>query len=57
MDESIPELLDDNVNNLLTMTPTSEEIKNAVFALNIDSAPGPDGFGASLYQTYWEMSK
>ena len=57
VEEAIPELLDDNVNNLLTMIPTSDEIKNAVFALNTDSASGPDGFGASFYQTYWEVIK
>jgi hypothetical protein len=29
----------------------------AVFALNKDSAPGPDGFGAFFFQHYWEIVK
>jgi hypothetical protein len=35
--------------------PSAEEIKKAVFAMCKDSAPGPDGFGAFFYQTYWEI--
>jgi hypothetical protein len=39
------------------MLPSHQEIKNAVFALNKDSAPGPDGFGAFFFQQYWEIVK
>jgi hypothetical protein len=46
VDEVIPNLVSDSVNALLTMLPSYEEIKNAVFSLNKDSAPGPDGYGA-----------
>jgi hypothetical protein len=48
----IPSLLTDSLNNKLTMLPSSEEIKNAVFSLNKNSAPGPDGFGAIFFQTF-----
>jgi hypothetical protein len=52
VDEVIPELINDNVNALLTMIPNSEEIKSVVFGLNSDGAPGPDGFGAFFFQRY-----
>jgi len=55
VEEIIPKLVDDNTNNLLTMLPSKEEIKNAVFSLNSDGAPGLDGFGTSFFQTYWEI--
>jgi hypothetical protein len=53
----IPSLLTDSLNNKLTMLPSSEEIKNAVFSLNKNSAPGPDGFGAIFFQTFWDIIK
>jgi mannosylglycoprotein endo-beta-mannosidase len=55
VDDVIPSVIDDRLNNLLTMIHTPSEIKNAVFDLNKDGAPGPDGFGAFFYQTYWEI--
>ncbi|MCI27041.1 RNA-directed DNA polymerase (Reverse transcriptase), partial [Trifolium medium] len=48
-------VIDNQLNNLLTMLPSPAEIKAAVFDLNKDGAPGPDGFGAFFYQTYWDL--
>jgi hypothetical protein len=50
-------LIDDQTNNLLTMMPSGEEIKAAVFSLNGEGSPGPDGFGACFFHTYWEIVK
>ncbi|KAK2445365.1 hypothetical protein QL285_016305 [Trifolium repens] len=56
-EEVIPTLVTTEVNSIMTMLPSREEIKAAVFALNKDSAPGPDGFGAYFFQHYWEIVK
>ena len=55
MEEAIPKLIDDTTNQLLTMIPSLQEVKNDVFDLNSEGAPGPDGFGASFYQFFWEV--
>jgi len=57
VEETIPCLITESINNMLTLTPSKEEIHNAVFALNKDGAPGPDGFGAVFFQTYWHIVK
>jgi ribonuclease HI len=56
-EEVIPNLVTAETNDLLTVLPSPEEIKQAVFSLNKDSAPGPDGFGAIFYQHYWDIVK
>ncbi|XP_026445232.1 uncharacterized protein LOC113345771 [Papaver somniferum] len=35
--------------------PTQEEIKEAVFGLDSDSAPGPDGFLGCFYRHCWDI--
>jgi hypothetical protein len=54
-EEVIPNLISEEVNTMLIMLPSHDEIKSAVFALNKDSAPGPDGFEAFFYQHYWDI--
>ncbi|PNX79615.1 ribonuclease H, partial [Trifolium pratense] len=56
-EEVIPNLINEDINAVMTMLPSHQEIKSAVFALNKDSAPGPDGFGAFFFQHYWEIVK
>jgi len=55
VDETIPSLVTDADNQLLLNLPSCMDIKDAVFALNGDSAPGPDGFVGHFYQTYWDI--
>ncbi|PNX99831.1 ribonuclease H, partial [Trifolium pratense] len=56
-EDVIPKLVTNEVNAVLTMLPSHDEVRAAVFALNKDSAPGPDGFGAFFYQHYWDIVK
>lgn len=34
---------------------TREEIRAALFGMQVDSAPGPDGFGPKFFQTSWAL--
>lgn len=37
-------------NHVALISPVSEEIKKAMFTINEDKSPGPDGYNASFYQ-------
>jgi hypothetical protein len=50
-EEVIPNFITDEVNPMLTWLPSHHEIKASICAVNKDSAPGPDGYGAFFYQT------
>ena len=57
IDDSIPNLITDDVNNLLTRLPTPSKIHQVVLAMNKEGAPGPDGFGAVFFHCYWDIVK
>ena len=57
IEDVIPNLLTERINNILIIIPSHDEIQNAVFSLNKNNAPGPDGFGAVFYQTFWPIIK
>ena len=42
-------------NDALQCLPALEEVKDVVFSLSSESAPGPDGFGVGFYQTCWQI--
>ncbi|XP_026396222.1 uncharacterized protein LOC113290847 [Papaver somniferum] len=42
-------------NKKLETIPSAAEIKQAVFDLDPDSSPGPDGFGGWFYRMAWEI--
>jgi ribonuclease HI len=51
----IPNMITAAENEILCRVPLSSEVKAAVFDLNGDGAPGPDGFGGHFYQTFWDI--
>lgn len=53
--EAIRPTVSESMNELLTSIPDDFEIKNAVFAIHGDKAPGPDGFSANFYQGFWDI--
>jgi len=50
IENSIPNLISDELNAMLTRLPSTMEIHEAQLAMNKDGAPGPDGFGASFFK-------
>ncbi|XP_071939022.1 uncharacterized protein [Coffea arabica] len=44
-------------NEIMKRLPTMEEIHEVVFGMEIQSAPGPDGFGAGFFQSCWDIVK
>ena len=51
----IPSLILDEDNVSLCALPTLEEVCCAVFSIDPDSSPGPDGFCSRFYQVFWEV--
>ncbi|CAA7023536.1 unnamed protein product [Microthlaspi erraticum] len=43
------------MNDALIADPSALEIKTALFSINPDKAPGPDGFSAGFFQTNWSV--
>ncbi|KAG7563477.1 Zinc knuckle CX2CX4HX4C [Arabidopsis suecica] len=48
-------LVSQSVNDALIKIPDKEEIRKAVFGIHPDKAPGPDGFSAGFYHSYWDV--
>ncbi|XP_027122245.1 uncharacterized protein [Coffea arabica] len=44
-------------NERMLALPTTDEVREVVFSISPDSAPGPDGFGSGFYQACWEIVK
>lgn len=53
--QHIPALVTLEDNNFLLRPVVLEEVRNAVFGLDPDSAPGPDGFTGIFYRQCWDI--
>jgi hypothetical protein len=50
----VPKITEED-NDRLVMPITKEELKEALFQMHPDKAPGPDGFNPAFYQHFWEL--
>ncbi|WMV32723.1 hypothetical protein MTR67_026108 [Solanum verrucosum] len=61
IDESIlqftPRVITPDQNEMLQAVPTIDELRHVVFAMNPNSAAGPDGIGGKFYQACWNIIK
>ena len=51
----IPTLINEEDNSKMTAPITTEEISKALHGMNLDKAPGPDGFTARFYTACWDI--
>ncbi|KAG7543067.1 Reverse transcriptase domain [Arabidopsis thaliana x Arabidopsis arenosa] len=51
----IPETITEEMNEMLTKVVSLEEVRRALFSLNPDKTPGPDGLTAAFYQKFWDI--
>ena len=52
LDLGLAPLLSDQENKELIRLPNLEEVRIAVFSIEPNKTPGPDGFGAGFFQNY-----
>lgn len=50
-----PHLIHEEINIMLTRTPSNLEMKEVVFNIKKDGAPNLDGFKASFFHQFWEV--
>jgi type III secretory pathway component EscR len=53
--DTLQQLVDDDMNNILCADFTVKEINDALFQIGPLKAPGPDGFPARFLQRNWEL--
>lgn len=54
--DDIPQVSPDE-NSFLTTVFTENDIREAIFQMEHNKAPGPDGFPAEFYQVFWNVIK
>ena len=54
--DDIPQVTD-NENEILTSEFTEAEVREAIFQMEHNKSPGPDGFPVEFYQAFWDTIK
>lgn len=44
-------------NEILSVVPSMNEVKNSLWSIPVDRSPGPDGFSASFFVLAWDIVK
>jgi hypothetical protein len=55
--ENMQTFIFDSDNCQLTKEISEEEIEHVVWSMDLDKAPGPDGFSINFYRHLWEIIK
>lgn len=55
IDAAIKPIITEEMNISLTKDPSAEEIKEAMFVIYLDKAPGPYGFLVYFFQSNWDV--
>ncbi|WZY68165.1 hypothetical protein YC2023_000405 [Brassica napus] len=55
VNEALQRKVTDEENEKLISKPSAQEIREAVFSIHADKAPGPDGFSASFFHSNWNI--
>lgn len=53
--DAVPKIISPKINQALESIITPKEVKEALFAMEPDKAPGPDGFTPRFLQTCWQI--
>ena len=49
--------INEQQNSELDKEVSEEEIREVVYSMQLDKAPGPDGFTIAFYKTHWNLIK
>ncbi|KAG7600109.1 Ribonuclease H domain [Arabidopsis suecica] len=52
----VPVMISEDMNQKLSKEISTEEVRRALFSLNPDKTPGPDGMTAFFYQKFWDLT-
>lgn len=55
--DHIPTVISDTENQFMVALPTNTEVKEAVWTLDPNSAPGPDGYNGYFFRKCWDIAK